>query len=80
MEGEYQVVHDSAESYLAFLRFTPEEKVLVLLNFSDVTQEINYSDLHFRSTRLLYPRDPCVQGPLSCLKMEPFGIYLIGVI
>ena len=42
-EGEYIPLHETAENYFAFLRVSDEQKVLVVLNFSEERLELDFS-------------------------------------
>ena len=42
-EGEYKPVHEKAEDYVAFLRFTQEQSILVALNYSPNHHELKFS-------------------------------------
>jgi alpha-glucosidase len=41
--GEYRPLHATADSYLAFLRATPDQTVLVLLNYADVRHDLQFT-------------------------------------
>jgi len=76
VEGDYQPVHESVEEVLAFLRTTPDQKVLVLLNFSDKAQCMDFSDLGVRSARLVF--SSFGNTPMDCSQMilNPFEIWI----
>ncbi|MEW6094351.1 MAG: alpha-amylase family glycosyl hydrolase, partial [Chloroflexota bacterium] len=76
VEGEYEPVHEKAEKYLSFLRWTPEQKVLVVLNFSDKPQKVNFSNLGAHSISVIVSSEPRATLTLSNLKLEPFGILI----
>lgn len=75
--GEYQPVHEKAEEYLAFVRTAPEQKVLVVLNFSDKPQIADFSDLRARSARMVFASAEQADANLASLTVEPFGIRVI---
>ncbi len=55
--GEYLPLHNAAQEYLAFLRNSPSETVLVVLNFTDRSLELNFGAdpiLQGRSLRILF--------------------------
>jgi alpha-glucosidase len=79
VEGEYKPIHESSKAYLAFLRSTPEQNVLVVLNFSENTITINFSDLNSHSAWPIFDSDPHPVLSLNSMKIEPFGILIAGV-
>ncbi|MEI7847770.1 MAG: alpha-amylase family glycosyl hydrolase, partial [Chloroflexota bacterium] len=54
IEGDYTPVHASAEGYLAFLRSTASQNVLVVLSFSKERLNLNFSDLAFTKASTLF--------------------------
>jgi alpha-glucosidase len=54
VEGDYRTVHETAQEVLAFLRSTSEQKVLVLLNFSEKQLSLDFSDLGVKSARMIF--------------------------
>ncbi len=75
--GDYTLLHEDAEQYLAFLRATNQgESCLVVLNFSDQPHTLSF-DLGGRGVRRLYPDsiDGALADPAS-IAIEPFGIYI----
>ena len=78
VEGEYQAIHENAEKYLAFLRKTDNQIVLVLMNFSKERQSLNLSELAEKKARTLFSsagRSKTVEN-LSQLHLAAFEIYI----
>ena len=78
VEGRYQVIHEHAEKYLAFLRETDNQLVLVLMNFSKERQSLNLSELSGKSARTLFSsagRSKTVEN-LGQLHLAAFEIYI----
>lgn len=75
--GEYQPVHETAAEYLAFVRSTAGQKVLVVLNFSDKPQEANFSSLGAKPARFLFSSAAQPAARLPRLALEPFGVRVI---
>lgn len=84
MQGEYIPVHNTARDYLAFLRKSAEQTVLVILNFSEKHLELDFSrtreikdrnlDILFSSAdRLLKPK------PSHGLAISPFEVFIAEV-
>ncbi len=69
-------LHEEAEDYLAFLRSTPEQTCLVVLNFSESAHTLTF-DLNREAARLVFSsEDREVAGCLSELEIAPFEIYI----
>jgi alpha-glucosidase len=77
VEGEYEPVHEKAKKYLSFLRWTPEQKVLVVLNFSDKLLTVNFSALGAKSTRMIFSTNKPMKISLEKTKLEPFGVSIL---
>ncbi|PKN93166.1 MAG: glucohydrolase [Chloroflexi bacterium HGW-Chloroflexi-6] len=54
IEGEYKPIHEKAEDYLAFLRYTPAQTVLVVLNYSPNHHELKFSVPDKKNARILF--------------------------
>ncbi len=79
VEGEYIPVHTEARSYLSFLRRSPEQSCLVLLNMSAMRHTLNLSlDIGSPKSRLLFcsrkRRDDSHR--LGQLDLDPFEVYI----
>jgi alpha-glucosidase len=77
MAGDYQPVQETAEDYLAFVRETAGQRVLVVLNFSERLQVIRF-DLEGGTAHLLYSSEmrQGAANDLSQLTIAPFEIYI----
>jgi len=75
--GEYHPIHENATNYLAFLRTTAEQTVLVILNFSARPQQVDFSGLDFHATRLLFSSAERTQPPAPQFKLAPFEILIL---
>jgi len=78
IEGDYQVIHESAEKYLAFLRNTEKQIILVLMNFSKERQSIDLSGLGKKTARTLFSsagRSKNVEH-LNQIALGAFEIYI----
>jgi alpha-glucosidase len=76
VEGDYRPVHEQAEEYLAFLRFTPSRTVLVVLNYSEKRIAADFTDLGFRSARTVFVTNDSSHQSLAKVDPEPFGIWI----
>lgn len=81
IEGDYGAINQDAERFLAFLRGTSTQKVLVILNFSD--EEIQPApgvDAH--TARLLFSsregRD--ASEAVSGLRLTPYEVYIAELV
>ena len=54
IEGDYQPLHTQAEEYLAFLRTTASQKILVVLSFSKNRLTLDFSGLAFTTANTLF--------------------------
>ena len=77
--GEYQLVHEKAEEYLAFVRAAPEQKVLVVLNFTDKPQTADFSGLRAKSARTIFTSAKQADSSLASQTVEPFGIRVFEI-
>ncbi len=77
MEGEYRPLHEHSRAYLAFLRETAQQKVLVALNFSPRPRYVDFSDLGAKPTRVLFSDAAQEQISLSRVRLNPFEILLV---
>lgn len=76
MAGEYRPIHEQASDYLAFLRSTPEQSVLVAFNFSEKRRRADFSDLKTASARVLFSSAGKREITLAGVELEPFGILI----
>jgi alpha-glucosidase len=54
VEGDYRPVHVEAEKYLAFLRSTPSQTVLVVLNYSEERIDSDFTDLGLQAAGTVF--------------------------
>jgi alpha-glucosidase len=54
VEGDYQPVQEKSDEYLAFLRKTNSQTVLVILSFSKTPEKLNFSKLPYTSARTIF--------------------------
>ena len=75
--GDYQPLHQKSRAYLAFIRHSQEQTVLVVLNFSDHARRIDFSELGevVQTCYASRQRTP-KQIDLKYLPLEAFGIFI----
>jgi len=79
--GEYSALHEHSRSYMAFLRYTGEQKILVLLNFSPKKRNLNFSELAYNSLETIFRSTPAAQAiDLEHIPLAPFEVVLIEVV
>jgi len=76
VEGDYRPVHETVKEVLAFLRSTPEQKVLVLLNFSEKQLSLDFSDRGIKSARVIFSSAGQATSGLSQFMINPFEIWI----
>jgi alpha-glucosidase len=54
IEGDYQSLHEELDAYLAFLRQTDKQTVLVVLSFSEKREKLDFSELPYQSARTIF--------------------------
>jgi alpha-glucosidase len=75
--GEYSPLHPQAEEYFAFLRTTPQQTCLVVLNLSEQPQILDFSAQAPRARRLYASAEQAAgMDDLSVLQVQPFGFYI----
>jgi alpha-glucosidase len=74
--GDYQPVHETAQEVLAFLRSTPDQNVLVLLNFSEKQSFLDFSDLGAKSARMIFSEAGQATTDFPQLSLNPFEIWI----
>jgi alpha-glucosidase len=82
--GEYQPVHESATEYFAFLRKSEEQTVLVVLNFSDRSQDLDFSqvkDVDGQNLRILFSsaERQLTTKPPRGLTVSPFEVLIAEI-
>jgi alpha-glucosidase len=72
LTGEYKALHERAQDYFAFLRFTDEQTVLVALNYSANHHEIKFNLPGKKAARVLF------SSAGRSKKDEPLGKISLG--
>jgi glycosidase len=76
ISGEYQVLNAEAEDYLAFLRTSDEQRLLVILNMSAERQQISV-DLPEDELRLVFSnRERGDIEQAGGFELAPFEVYI----
>ncbi|MCS7010044.1 MAG: alpha-glucosidase, partial [Anaerolineales bacterium] len=75
--GEYLPLHERSRAYLAFLRFTPEQRLLVVLHFSPRARRVDFSDVQVNSARLLFSSAGREAISFPKVRLEPFEILIV---
>jgi alpha-glucosidase len=74
--GEYQALHLEAEAYFAFLRQTPQQRCLVVLNYSEQPHQVSF-DLASATGKLLFSSvTRAASFDFSQLELAPFEILI----
>jgi alpha-glucosidase len=78
--GDYQPLAEEAESYLAFVRSTAEQKCLVLMNMMDQPCQVAL-DLPVKSARLVFSTQLRAgkAGDPNHLELAPFEVYIAEI-
>jgi alpha-glucosidase len=76
IEGGCQSIHQSSQEYLAYLRSTSTQKVLVLLNYSAKQLALDFSDLETKSARLIFTSSHHATDIFPRLIINPFEIWI----
>jgi alpha-glucosidase len=78
--GTYQPLHAQSEAYLAFLRQTADQTILVVLNFYENQLEIDFSNLTHQTASLIFSSAAAErQLSLPALSTAPFEILIAEV-
>jgi glycosidase len=79
IEGDYAPLRDEAETYLAFLRSSREQRCLVVLNYADQPQTLSF-DLEASSGKLIFSSaSRAGMVDLTHLEIAPFEIVIVEV-
>ncbi len=82
-EGEYLPLHDESGEYFAFLRQSAEQTVLVVLNFSDSTLEMDFSnikEIKAEKMRSIFSSAERRTGEITPkFKVSPFEVFIAEV-
>jgi alpha-glucosidase len=84
MEGEYLPLDNTARDYLAFIRKSEKQRVLVILNFSEQKLSLDFSrikDIKGRSLQILFSSAERLQIAKSPqeLVISPFEVFIAEV-
>ena len=80
VRGDYQALADKARRFLAFLRRTPEQTCLVVLNYSDKKLSLDFSGVGGKlKTLFSLTGEPSHVISLSDVKITPYGIWIAQV-
>lgn len=84
MEGEYIPLHDTANEYHAFMRQSPKQTVLVILNFSENSLEVDFStekEIKNAKMRSIFSSAERRTGEiLPKFKVSPFEVFIVELI
>lgn len=83
--GDYLPLNKTAQEYFAFLRTTDEQTVLVVLNYSDQTLDLDFSriqEIKGRNLRILFSSAERMftTKPPRGLTISPFEVFIAEVI
>ncbi len=78
IEGDYELVHDKSEEYLAFLRKTENQTVLVVLSFSEKRKSLSFSALPYKSAHIIFSSltRSKLEENLKAIHLGPFEIFI----
>jgi len=81
IEGDYLPLHEKADEYLAFLRKTSGQTLLVVLSFSEKRNFLNFSKLPYQSARTIFSSAGRSKNEenLKELHLGAFEIYIAEV-
>ena len=82
--GEYVPLHNTARDYFAFLRTSPDQTVLVVLNFSDSKLELDFArvkEIKDRELQILFSSAERLKTPKKPygLTISPFEVFVAEV-
>lgn len=79
--GEYSALHQRSRSYLAFLRYTNDQTILVILNFSPKKRSLKFSELAYNSPRTIFRSTPALEATdLEHVLLAPFEVVLMELV
>jgi alpha-glucosidase len=78
IEGEYTPLEPLSNEYLAFLRTTNRQSILVVLNYSGERQKISLDAERFKTAQVLFSslERSKAEAPLSRLAIGPFEVLI----
>jgi alpha-glucosidase len=77
LKGDYRPLLEESAELLAFLRPTPEQTVLVLLNYSASAHQVSLPELDMKSARLLFRSGGEKTLDPNSLTLEPFEVRIM---
>ena len=79
--GEYRPLHERARSYFAFLRYTEEQTILVVLNYANKRRTLNLSLDGKQTARPLFSTVPDKKDEtLTGIHLAPFEVLIAELI
>ncbi|MBM3151773.1 MAG: alpha-glucosidase [Chloroflexi bacterium] len=80
LEGDYLPLQENSETCLAFLRRADSQTCLVVLNFSDQPDLLDFSNLPYREMQLLFTSGrPPRSMALDAIQVDRFGVLIAEV-
>lgn len=78
--GEYAPLHPRARAYLAFLRYTREQSVIVILNYSDKARRLSFNIPGKTSAHLLFSsHSGKTDERLDRVHLDPFEVRIAQI-
>ena len=75
--GDYLPLEDDGTGSFSFLRYTPLQKILVLLNYSPNKLKFPKSSINSNSIQILFSHPLIMNEPFAELTVEPFGVLIV---
>jgi glycosidase len=84
IEGDYIPLNNTSKDYLAFLRKSPDQTVLVVLNYSDQPKELDFSrvaQIKGQNLRVLFSSAERLftTKPPRGLAISPFEVFIAEI-
>ena len=83
-EGEYIPLRDSEQEYIAFLRQSDQQTVLVVLNFSETPLEMDFSstqEIQNAKMRSIFSSAERRKGEVTPkFKLSPFEVFIVELV
>ena len=83
-EGEQTILHDTANDYIALIRQSPKQTVLIVLNFSEQTLEMDFSsskEIKDKKLQAIFSSAERRKGEITPkFKVSPFEVFIAEVI
>lgn len=79
--GDYQVIRKRSQKYLAFIRKSEAQTVLVALNFAASSVRFTVPEVDISDLQVLYSRgyQPITKNQQSGINLDPFG-FLVAIV